>query len=86
MSEPVEGIAATPSEENMRYFYIHMDGPVSTPFEGGTFKLELFLPEEYPMAPPKVCFLFCSPFSHSFFCAAPKRDCAHTRENTRSAS
>ena len=22
--------------------------------EGGVFKLELFLPEEYPMAPPKV--------------------------------
>ena len=22
---------------------------------GGLFKLELFLPEEYPMAPPKVC-------------------------------
>ena len=25
--------------------------------EGGIFKLELFLPEEYPMAPPKVRFL-----------------------------
>lgn len=24
---------------------------------GGTFKLELFLPEEYPMAPPRVRFL-----------------------------
>ena len=24
---------------------------------GGLFKLELFLPEEYPMAPPKVRFL-----------------------------
>jgi len=24
---------------------------------GGTFKLELFLPEDYPMAPPKVRFL-----------------------------
>ena len=28
-----------------------------SPFEGGTFKLELFLPEEYPMAPPKVRFM-----------------------------
>ena len=25
--------------------------------KGGQFKLELFLPEEYPMAPPKVRFL-----------------------------
>lgn len=24
---------------------------------GGTFKLELFLPQDYPMAPPKVRFL-----------------------------
>lgn len=24
---------------------------------GGSFKLELFLPEDYPMAPPKVRFL-----------------------------
>lgn len=27
------------------------------PSPGGQFKLELFLPEEYPMAPPKVRFL-----------------------------
>jgi len=26
-------------------------------FADGKFKLELFLPEEYPMAPPKVRFL-----------------------------
>jgi len=24
---------------------------------GGTFKLELFLPDDYPMAPPKIRFL-----------------------------
>merc|ERR1719389_749463 len=31
-------------------------GPVQSPYEGGAFKLELFLPEEYPMAAPKVLF------------------------------
>lgn len=28
-----------------------------SPFEGGVFKLELFLPEEYPMSAPKVRFM-----------------------------
>lgn len=31
--------------------------PPQSPFENGTFNLELFLPEEYPMAPPKVRFM-----------------------------
>jgi ubiquitin-conjugating enzyme E2 N len=30
---------------------------VLTDFPGGVFKAELFLPEDYPMAPPKVRFL-----------------------------
>lgn len=28
-----------------------------SPYEGGKFKVELFLPDEYPMAPPKVRFM-----------------------------
>lgn len=31
--------------------------PRGSPFERGTFKLELFLPENYPIAVPKVCFM-----------------------------
>jgi ubiquitin-conjugating enzyme E2 N len=34
-----------------------MKGPETTPFAGGSFKLELFLPDSYPMEPPKVRFL-----------------------------
>jgi ubiquitin-conjugating enzyme E2 N len=29
---------------------------MQTPYEGGLFALEVFLPEEYPMVPPKVLF------------------------------
>ncbi|XP_047048210.1 ubiquitin-conjugating enzyme E2 36-like isoform X1 [Lolium rigidum] len=54
---PAPGISASPSEENMRYFNVMILGPSQSPYEGGVFKLELFLPEEYPMAPPKVRFL-----------------------------
>ncbi|XP_047094764.1 ubiquitin-conjugating enzyme E2 36-like isoform X2 [Lolium rigidum] len=57
LSEPAPGISASPSEENMRYFNVMVLGPAQSPYEGGVFKLELFLPEEYPMAAPKVRFL-----------------------------
>ena len=34
-----------------------MEGPQGTPYENGYYRLELFLPEGYPMEPPKVRFL-----------------------------
>ncbi|CAG8478407.1 22011_t:CDS:10 [Cetraspora pellucida] len=57
IQEPAPGISATPHEENLRYFDVIIAGPSQSPFEGGVFQLELFLPEEYPMAPPKVRFI-----------------------------
>ena len=33
-----------------------IDGAEETPFAGGKFKCELFLPDEYPMVAPKVLF------------------------------
>ncbi|URE11934.1 ubiquitin-conjugating enzyme [Musa troglodytarum] len=57
LSEPEPGISAMPSEDNMRSFGVKILGPNQSPYEGGVFKLELFLPEEYPMVAPKVRFL-----------------------------
>jgi len=57
VKEPVQGISATPHEDNLRYFDVTIDGPSQSPYEGGVFKLELFLPDDYPMTPPKVRFL-----------------------------
>lgn len=57
LSDPVPGISAVPDESNARYFHVLVAGPEGSPFEGGIFKLELFLPEEYPMMPPKVRFI-----------------------------
>ncbi|KAJ8261622.1 hypothetical protein GJAV_G00156410 [Gymnothorax javanicus] len=57
MAEPVQGIRAQPDECNARYFHVVIAGPQDSPFEGGCFKLELFLPQEYPMAAPKVRFM-----------------------------
>ena len=57
ISDPVPGITAVPHEDNMRYFDVTIDGPRQSPYEGGVFKLELFLPEDYPMGAVKVRFL-----------------------------
>lgn len=57
MAEPVPGISAVPDEQNARYFHVIVSGPEGSPFEGGVFRLELFLPEEYPMSAPKVRFV-----------------------------
>nr|CAB3267448.1 ubiquitin-conjugating enzyme E2 35-like [Phallusia mammillata] len=57
VSEPVPGIQAIPDDNNLRLFHVVIDGPKDSPFENGAFKLELFLPAEYPMAAPKVRFL-----------------------------
>uniref|UniRef100_A0A8C9FM47 UBC core domain-containing protein n=1 Tax=Pavo cristatus TaxID=9049 RepID=A0A8C9FM47_PAVCR len=46
LAEPVPGIKAEPDESNARYFHVVIAGPQDSPFEGGTFKLELFLPKE----------------------------------------
>ncbi|KAK9225235.1 hypothetical protein WN943_010276 [Citrus x changshan-huyou] len=54
LSEPAPGISASPAEDNMRYFNVMILGPSQSPYEGGVFKLELFLPEDYPMSAPKL--------------------------------
>ncbi|WZZ67100.1 hypothetical protein YC2023_078470 [Brassica napus] len=69
LSEPAPGISASPSEDNMRYFNVMVLGPSQSPYEGGVFKLELFLPEEYPMSAPKASCLYwkrCSVHLGSF--------------------
>ena len=55
--ESPPGIIASPTAENPRYFKVVVAGPTSSAYEGGIFNLELFLPEDYPMVPPKVRFL-----------------------------
>eukprot|EP00823_Brevimastigomonas_motovehiculus_P008111 TRINITY_DN7381_c0_g1_i1.p1 TRINITY_DN7381_c0_g1~~TRINITY_DN7381_c0_g1_i1.p1 ORF type:complete len:153 (-),score=37.54 TRINITY_DN7381_c0_g1_i1:299-757(-) len=57
LKNPIAGISATPHKDNPRYFDIVITGPKDSAYEKGLFKLEMFLPEEYPMVPPKVRFL-----------------------------
>ena len=34
LAEPVEGVSATPYEDNYRYFNVAIAGPNGTPYEG----------------------------------------------------
>ncbi|KAI5370761.1 Putative ubiquitin-conjugating enzyme E2, ubiquitin-conjugating enzyme/RWD [Septoria linicola] len=56
-NEPVPGISATPHDDNARYFDVVVEGPGGSCYEGGIFQLELFLPDDYPMCPPRIRFL-----------------------------
>jgi ubiquitin-conjugating enzyme E2 N len=47
----------TIDENNLRYVFVTMKGPSDTCYAGGLFKLELFLPKEYPFQPIKIRFL-----------------------------
>jgi len=55
-AEPIVGIYAEPSETNCRHFFVKIAGPADSPYEGGMFALELFLPDDYPMVAPKCLF------------------------------
>ena len=56
LEHPTDGILVEVNEQNLRHFYVTIAGPSETVYEGGQFKLEVFLPSEYPMVPPKVLF------------------------------
>jgi ubiquitin-protein ligase len=43
------GIKILPRAENPRHFDITIDGPQDSAYAGGVFRLELFLPKDYPM-------------------------------------
>jgi len=56
-SAPDEGVDARARAGNPRHFDVTIDGPSSdSPYKGGRFQLQLFLPDGYPMVPPKVIF------------------------------
>ena len=54
--DPCSGITIEPVDGNVRYLKITVAGPQGTPYYGGVFGLEMFLPDTYPMEPPNVRF------------------------------
>lgn len=54
LKNSVPGVWVSPAANNPRHFHIKVLGPEGCPFEGGIFKLEMFLSFDYPMKPPNI--------------------------------
>ncbi|XP_034232472.1 ubiquitin-conjugating enzyme E2 K-like isoform X2 [Thrips palmi] len=51
------GISVCLKDDNMNDFHAFLKGPADTPYAGGTFKLRVMVPPEYPVKPPAVTFV-----------------------------
>jgi len=51
-----EGVHLFPDPDNVHQMRALLEGPPGTPFEGGTFVLNIVLPQDYPFKPPKITF------------------------------
>lgn len=56
-TDPPSGIFGSPDENNLLLWNVIICGPSDTIWEGGTFKLVLEFPNEYPSKPPEVKFV-----------------------------
>eukprot|EP01125_Pyxidicula_operculata_P014346 TRINITY_DN4773_c0_g1_i1.p1 TRINITY_DN4773_c0_g1~~TRINITY_DN4773_c0_g1_i1.p1 ORF type:complete len:261 (-),score=49.00 TRINITY_DN4773_c0_g1_i1:112-894(-) len=56
MDEPVEGIFVELVDDNLYEWRVYIEGPKSTPFEGGIFETRLSFPTDYPFNPPTFKF------------------------------
>ncbi|KAI3777691.1 hypothetical protein L1987_47492 [Smallanthus sonchifolius] len=52
----LSGISVNPKFDNLINLIGTIPGPIGTPYEGGTFKIDIDLPDAYPFEPPKMKF------------------------------
>ncbi|KAL3512541.1 hypothetical protein ACH5RR_025258 [Cinchona calisaya] len=52
----VSGIRVSPKADSLTNLVGTIPGPLGTPYEGGTFKIDITLPDGYPFEPPKMRF------------------------------
>jgi len=52
-----EGFKLETVEDKVNKLRGEINGPIGSPYEGGTFKLEFEIPDSYPFSPPNVKFL-----------------------------
>jgi ubiquitin-conjugating enzyme (huntingtin interacting protein 2) len=50
------GVSAEPVDGRLDHLHGQLRGPKDSPYEGGTFHVDIFIPREYPFQPPKMKF------------------------------
>uniref|UniRef100_A0A7E4V698 UBC core domain-containing protein n=1 Tax=Panagrellus redivivus TaxID=6233 RepID=A0A7E4V698_PANRE len=54
--DPVAGVNAAPMNDDLLKWMVVIDGPEDTPYEGGTFFVDLQFPANYPFTSPSLHF------------------------------
>ncbi|KAK9277893.1 hypothetical protein L1049_027450 [Liquidambar formosana] len=52
----VSGIKVSPKADKLTHLIGTIPGPLGTPYEGGTFEIDIQLPDGYPFEPPRMQF------------------------------
>ena len=55
-TDPIPNVSAHLKEDNLFEWEATIQGPPDSPYEGGTFLLDMIFSERYPFEPPKVTF------------------------------
>lgn len=51
-----DGVHIFPAPDDLRFWRALIEGPPSSPFEGGVFALSVVVPSDYPLRPPQITF------------------------------
>lgn len=53
----IEGLEISPIEGNIQKFKAKIKGPENSPYQDGTYELQIDIPNNYPLSPPKIKFI-----------------------------
>jgi ubiquitin-protein ligase len=53
-SHPIEGVTIVINESEIKKWYITLQGPINSPYEGQTYSVKFVFPLDYPFSPPAI--------------------------------
>eukprot|EP00835_Amoeboradix_gromovi_P001053 NODE_41_length_29768_cov_0.533924.p16 type:complete len:147 gc:universal NODE_41_length_29768_cov_0.533924:28956-29396(+) len=56
MENPIKGVHIIPNEDDVLSWIVKITGPAGTPYEKGTFSINIVFTSDFPFKPPKILF------------------------------